>query len=56
MITCTHPSGTRFEYVPSYTIVKTIRGLSGFKNRDTGGVLITYPDGVKRYISNSWYD
>lgn len=56
----THPNGTTFEYVPNYRLVK-IGWIGGYvqqkiKHMKESGVWITYPDGVRIFRPNSFYD
>ena len=52
-----HPNGTKFEYVPDYKFVKW---FTLFRIIDNGmpeaGVWITYPDGVRIFRPNSYYE
>ena len=66
----THPNGTKFIYIkPGLTIhanVKLNKDGKTYNCRNAylidipkdqpTGVYIEYPDGVKRFISNSWYE
>ena len=64
-----HPNGTKFSYITNGLIVRVGRVFSkDIKNYDdrnsflykikdgNHGVLIEYPDGVRRFISNNWYE
>lgn len=55
---CTHPNGTRFTAIANYRLIDD--PLCGFvRLRDKHakrGVLIEYPDGVKIFRPNEFYD
>ena len=69
-ISTIHPNGVKFTYITAGLTVhvnakpnsdgKTYDGRNAYyarvQNGTKPGVLIEYPDGVKRFISNSWYD
>lgn len=69
-IKTTHPNGTIFHYVTGGITMhvnnrlnkdgKTYDGRNAYyirlRNGQKPGVYIEYPDGVKRFISNTWYD
>ncbi len=46
----THPNGTTFEHTLEYANDKE------YDFTLIRGVRITYPDGTKRWISDTWYD
>jgi hypothetical protein len=49
-------NGIRFDYVFDRHIVQFSGEYYEYKNGQVAGVRITYPDGTRRFISNSWYD
>jgi len=65
-----HPNGTKFIYITAGLTVhvnakpnkdgKTYDCRKAYyvrvQNGTKPGVLIEYPDGVRRFISNSWYE
>lgn len=55
--TMTHPNGVQYiACVPGY-LVKVHGQYSVVRDKkEPYGVIIKYPDGVRRFISNSWYD
>lgn len=53
----THPNGTVFEEVKNYWFDKSLSIKAGMLCfYFAKGVRITYPDGTKRWISDTWYD
>ena len=64
-----HPNGTKFSYITNGVVIRVnaIRNPDGhtedhrfswlYKQKSgSPGVLIEYPDGVRRFISNTWYN
>jgi len=64
-----HPNGTKFSYLTDGLVVRVGRRLNAdgktYDDRNSflykirggkPGVLIEYPDGVRRFISNFWYE
>lgn len=51
----THPNGVKYVYDDGKHYVKRF-GRWGWFNVRQPGVWIFYPDGVKRWIGNSFYD
>lgn len=56
MIKTTHPSGTTFQYVPKYSVVKVMGKHSAIlHNGKEAGVLITDSKGNQVFRPNSYY-
>lgn len=54
-----HPNGTKFEYVPDYNLVRFLSGPIYVRipnGMPEPGVWITYPDGVRIFRPNSYYE
>jgi len=50
-------NGIRFEYEPGYEMWKVLGFMHKVTRKHTQrGTRILYPDGTKRFISNSWYN
>lgn len=54
----THPNGVKFTHIVPYQLVKScFGGYVKIREKDAKeGVLIEYPDGVKIFRPNEYYD